>query len=145
MADQLPSTSSALLARLHEALNRHDLDAFVACFAPDYRSEQPVHPDRAFTGHEQVRENWSKVFGEMPDFRADLLRSTKDADTIWAEWRWTGTQTDGGRFDWRGVTIFGVREGMVSWGRLYLEPVQLSGTGIDSAVRSMTHGQQNER
>ena len=33
--------------RLHDAQNRHDLDAFVACFDSDYRSEQPVHPDRS--------------------------------------------------------------------------------------------------
>ena len=43
--------------RLHNAQNRHDLDAFLACFDSDYRSEQPVHPDRAFTGSEQVRGN----------------------------------------------------------------------------------------
>ena len=28
------------------ALNAHDLDTFVALFAPDYRSEQPAHPGR---------------------------------------------------------------------------------------------------
>ena len=57
--------------RLQDAQNSHDLDAFVACFDSDYRSEQPVHPDRAFTGSEQVRRNWAAVFDGVPDLRAD--------------------------------------------------------------------------
>jgi ketosteroid isomerase-like protein len=130
----------AVLERLHLAQNRHDLEAFVACFAPDYQSEQPVHPDRAFRGREQVRTNWSTVFSEMPDFHAELLRASADDDTAWAEWRWTGTQADGGRFDWRGVTIFGVTEDQITWGRLYLEPVQETRAGIDAAVRGMVRG-----
>ena len=64
-----------VLERLQAAQNRHDLDAFVACFDPGYQSEQPVHPDRVFAGSEQVRTNWAEVFAGVPDFRADLLRS----------------------------------------------------------------------
>jgi hypothetical protein len=60
-----------VLERLHDAQNRHDLDAFVACFDPEYRSEQPVHPDRAFVGREQVRKNWAEVFAGVPDFQAE--------------------------------------------------------------------------
>ena len=44
----------ALVARLDAAMNRHDLAAFVACFDPDYESEQPAHPDRRFRGVAQV-------------------------------------------------------------------------------------------
>jgi hypothetical protein len=50
-----------VLERLRDAQNGH-LDAFVACFDPQYRSEQPVHPDRALVGSEQVRKNWGEVF-----------------------------------------------------------------------------------
>jgi hypothetical protein len=39
-----------------------DLDAFMELFADDYRSEQPAHPNRAFRGADQVRENWASVF-----------------------------------------------------------------------------------
>ena len=51
-----------LLERLLDAQNRHDLDVFVVCFHDDYRSEQPIHPDRTFIGSGQVRETWSAVF-----------------------------------------------------------------------------------
>ena len=33
-----------IMDRLLAAMNAHDLDAFVACFAPDYASQQPAHP-----------------------------------------------------------------------------------------------------
>jgi hypothetical protein len=75
-----------VLARLRDAQNGHDLDAFVACFDPAYRSEQPVHPDRAFVGREQARKNWAEVFAGVPDFQAELLRLADEGDTGWAEW-----------------------------------------------------------
>jgi hypothetical protein len=37
----------------------------------------------------------------------------------------------------RGVTIFGIRDGRVVWGRLYLEEVEAAGQGIGEAVRQM--------
>jgi hypothetical protein len=128
-----------VLERLRDAQNDHDLDAFVACFDPGYRSEQPVHPDRAFVGGGQVRANWAEVFAGVPDFRAELLRSAREGDTGWAEWHWHGTRTDGTRLDMRGVTIFGIRDDRIAWGRLYLEDVQ-AGQGIDQAVRHMAQG-----
>ena len=64
---------SEVMNRLRDAMNAHDLDAFVACFAPDYRSEQPAHPGRAFCGRAKVGENWAGVFSGVPDFHAELL------------------------------------------------------------------------
>jgi hypothetical protein len=46
------SGTTAVLERLREAINRHDLDALAACFEPDYHSAFPAHPDRTFRGHE---------------------------------------------------------------------------------------------
>jgi ketosteroid isomerase-like protein len=129
---------TAVIERLQTAQNRHDLEAFVACFAPDYRSEQPAHPARVFHGREQVRQNWAEIFSSLPDFRAELLATATADDASWAEWRWTGTHADGTPFQWRGVTLFGVREGQIAWGRLYMEPVEETGTGIEDTVRRMT-------
>ena len=118
--------------------NAHDLETFLACFADDYESEQPAHPDRAFRGREQVRSNWSAIFDGVPDFRSQLLRSMADGNTIWSEWHWQGTQSDGTALDMVGVIVCGVSEGRISWARSYIEPVEQSGAGIDSAVRRMT-------
>jgi hypothetical protein len=117
-------TNSAILERLREAQNSHDLEAFVACFAPDYQSAQPIHPERAFQGAEQVHKNWTNIFQDVPDFRAELLRSAVENNTVWAEWHWFGTRRDGEKFSVRGVTIMGVQADLIMWGRLYMEPVQ---------------------
>jgi limonene-1,2-epoxide hydrolase len=128
------------LERLLDAMNRHDLDAFVACFDRTYHSEQPVHPERTFSGSDQVRTNWGAIFAGVADFHAELLRSAQRDDSWWAEWVWRGTRADGSTLDVRGVTIFGIRDERITWGRLYLEDVDTSGAGIDSAVRQIAEG-----
>jgi ketosteroid isomerase-like protein len=145
MNTKMNLSSQVVLERLHRAQNQHDLEAFVACFAPDYQSEQPAHPDRAFRGREQVRKNWSTIFSGIPDFQSELLRTTAEDDIVWTEWHWYGTLVDGERFELRGVTIFGVQDNLIRWGRLYMEPMQESGAGIDVIVKSMTHSSTQER
>jgi ketosteroid isomerase-like protein len=134
----VPSHATATLERLSDAINRHDLEAFVACFAPDYRSEQPAHPNRAFSGSEQVRKNWAGFFEGVPDLRAELLRSTDDGETVWAEWHWRGTRRDETPLDVRGVTLFGVRDERIVWGRLYMEETEAAGADIDATMRDLT-------
>ena len=145
MAQDMNPSPKVVMERLQQAQNQHDLEAFVACFSPDYQSEQPNHPDRAFRGREQVRKNWSSVFSEIPDFQSELLRTSAEDDTVWAEWHWYGTLADGVRFNWQGVTIFGVQGNHIQWALLYMEPVQESGGGIDATVQSMTHSSIQER
>jgi ketosteroid isomerase-like protein len=133
-----PVGAQTVTERLKRAMNAHDLEAHLACFHEDYRSEQPVHPARTFTGRDQVRENWSKLYASIPDFRADVLRFAVAGDTEWAEWRWAGTKEDGTPLDERGVTIVGIRDGRIAWGRLYLEETEQEGADIDETVRKMT-------
>jgi ketosteroid isomerase-like protein len=101
-------------------------------------SEQPAHPDRAFRGREQVRLNWSAIFESVADFRSELLGAQEADGTEWSEWRWRGTHEDGSVLDMAGVVVCGVRDGRMSWARLYVEPVERGGAGIDAAVRGMT-------
>ena len=125
-----------LMHRLLAALNDHDLDAFVECFAPDYRSEQPAHPDRRFEGRDKVRENWTSVFAGIPDFHAELLASASADDGVEiGEWRWRGTHTDGAPFAMVGSTVLGIEDRHIAWGRLYMEVVDQDGADIDTMVR----------
>ena len=128
-ADQGPA---AVVARLLDAINAHDLEAMVACFADDYVNEWPAHPQRGFRGSEQVRRNWSQIFAGVPDLRARLLRMTVDGDTVWTEWDLTGTRRDGAAHLMRGVSIFGVAEGRLAWVRFYLEPVEETSGDVDT-------------
>lgn len=130
----------SVLERSHIAMNQHDLEAFLECIDPDYHSEQPVHPDRQFTGKDQVYKNWSNIFSSIPDFHAELLRVACDDNTVWAEWDWQGTRSDDTLFHMRGTTIFEVRNDRIISGRLYIEPVERGGAGIDANIKTITTG-----
>jgi ketosteroid isomerase-like protein len=132
-----PATVADALAR---AMNERDIEAFVSLFAVDYDSRQPAHPDRAFHGRDQVRENWSAIFRGAPDFRAELVDVAAQVDTLWTEWRWSGTHADASRLDMAGVIVMGVRGGLIAWARLYVEPIEQSGAGIEAAVAKMSDG-----
>jgi len=121
---QTHSSPKLVFERMIQAANRHDLDAMVACFAPDFRSEQPFHPERDFSGQEGVRKNWSFFFTTIPDIQVEILNEVAEGDIIWAELHYHGIQTDGKRFTVRGVTLQGIRADQMVWARLYIEPVQ---------------------
>ena len=124
-----------LTARIQDAINAHDLERVVACFAAEYRNETPAHPSRGFVGREQVRANWVQILGSIPDLRAELVRASSDDGTEWAEWDWSGTRPDGQALAMRGVTILGVVDGEAAWARFYMEPADDDGVGIDATVR----------
>jgi ketosteroid isomerase-like protein len=127
----------ALLDRLTAAQNAHDLEAMLACFHEDYRSEQPLFPARTFRGIAQVRANWSALLESIPDFHAEILRSAVDGETVFVEIHWTGTKADGTPFEERGVIIMGIGDDRISWGRLYADEVERDGADIDTVVRRM--------
>src|SRR6516165_9803265 len=133
--DNTPERGAALLDRLAAAASRHDLDALVGCFAPDYRNETPAHPAQGFTGRDQVRRNWEQIFAVMPDLTVRVLRSACDGDMVWSEWQMAGTRPDGTAMQMAGVVIFGVRGGQFAWARFYLEPVQAGGPDVNETVR----------
>ncbi len=134
------TASSAVLHRLCDATNRHDLNALTACFAADYQSVWPAHPARTFTGVEQVRQNWEKIFRTVPDVRVEVTDTTSVGDDVWSEWLQTGTRSDGVPFRMCGVIIFTVRSGEIVRGRFYLEPIDLAPVDATAAVDSLVGG-----
>src|SRR3954447_13730287 len=131
-----------LLRALLAAMNDHDLDALSACFAPDYVNETPVHPAQSFTGRAQVRRNWSRILGSVPDLSAVLVRwAVGPEGAQWAEWDWRGTRADGVPMHMRGITVLGpVEDGpgheVADWARFYMEPVEETGDDVDATVGS---------
>lgn len=130
-----------LVERLRRAVDAHDIDAVVACFAPDYRNETPAHPGRGFEGHNQVRTNWTRIFAGVPDVTATVLRTAADGDVIWSEWELAGHRPDGVQQVLRGVIIFGSTAGVFAWARFYLEPVDADDGGVDGAVGRMVEAE----
>lgn len=126
-----------MIDRLTAAQNAHDVDAMVACFHEDYRSEQPMYPARTFQGIDQVRRNWSALLESIPDFHSEIIRSAVADDTVFMEVHWTGTKADGLPLEERGVLVMGIRDERIEWGRLYVEEVEREGEDIDEVVDRM--------
>jgi ketosteroid isomerase-like protein len=127
----------SVVERLVEAVNRHELDALVGCFAEDYRNETPAHPSRGFRGRGQVRQNWSRILATVTDLHATVVRSSFDASTAWTEWEMSGSRGDGAALLLRGVMIYEIRDGSIASARFYLEPVDEAGTDVNEAVRAV--------
>src|SRR5437660_7608111 len=117
---QTQSSPQIVFERMIQATNRHDLEAMVACCAPNFRSEQPFYPERNFTGQAGVRKNWSFFFSTIPDFRAEVQSSVVEGETVWAEMAYYGTQTDGKKHVTRGVSISGIQGEQIAWAKLYI-------------------------
>jgi ketosteroid isomerase-like protein len=135
------SGRETLVERFVQAINGHDLEAIVSCFAPDYHDVEPVHPTRQISGgRTEVRKRWGTVLDGMPDFRTEVERVAVEADTAWIEHDWSGTRADGTRLHLRGVNIFGIRDGQFAWGHIYKETVEEDGIDIEERVRRMAEG-----
>ncbi len=126
-----------VLERITAAQNAHDVELFASYFADDYRSDQPAHPGREFSGRAQVRENWSSVFAGVPDFRAELLAVCRDGAVEWGEVSWHGHHGDGAVFAMRGVLVATIRDGQIASTRLYVEPVEQRDEDIEAAVEQL--------
>ena len=124
----------SVLELLTVAQNAHDAERKASYFAVDYRSTQPAHPGREFTGRAQVLENWTAVFAGVPDFRAELVGLGREGNVEWGEVAWAGHHVDGSVFAMRGVIIATIHDDRIAEGRLFVEPavsMRLGGEGPD--------------
>ena len=134
------TTDTTVVERLVRAVNSHDVEAVVACFASDYRNETPAHPERGFHGRDQVRSNWERIFAGVPDITATVLRTAVDGNVVWSEWEMRGTRRTGDAHLLRGPIIFGIDGEQANWARFYLEPVEEGAGGVDAAIGRMVDG-----
>jgi len=124
-----------VVGRLARATSQHDIDGIVACFAEGYVNQTPTHPQRSFTGRDQVRRNWEQILTGVPDITARVLASAVDGDTVWSEWQMSGTRLDGAAHEMGGVIIFAVAGEHVQAARFYLEPLDRESGTVDDALR----------
>ncbi len=126
--------TQSVIEDLLTAVNAHNLNAIVECFAKDYVNETPAHPSRGFRGRDQVRQNWQTILRGVPGVQARILRSCFRDDEAWTEWEMSGLRNDGGLFQLRGVVIFGIRQGSIFTARFYMEPVERGSPDINAAT-----------
>src|SRR5205814_2272684 len=68
-------------------------------------------------GREQVAQNWSLMFAEVPDLKLDVLRAAVAGDEVWTEIRVHGQKVDGRSFEYRGMAVWGLRDDLIAWAR----------------------------
>jgi hypothetical protein len=98
--------------RLLEALNAHDLDAFVACYAADATIENG-HDKVVARGHNELRARYGPMFEESPDVRVEPLSRTVVGEFVVQEERVTGRGEPQ-----RHVAVYLVQDGVITRERL---------------------------
>ena len=98
-----------------DAYNRRDLDAFLACYAPD-----TVIEDAAGTvvirGHKAMRDVYDELFRSSPDLRAEIATRIRVGDYVVDEERITGRR--GSTEELRVVVIYHVENDVIDHVRL---------------------------
>jgi steroid delta-isomerase-like uncharacterized protein len=90
------ATSSTLAKRYFEALNAHDLDAALACWAPGgvdrlVGQQELIAPDG-------IRAYFGELFDAFPDFSLEIVETTAARARVAVRWRARGTFAGPGRF-----------------------------------------------
>jgi len=106
----------AVLERMADAFNAHDLDAIMALFAEDCVFESPRGPEawgRRFQGQDAVREGLGARFTTIPDVHYGDGSHFVSGDRGVSEWTLTGTTPEGARLNVRGCDIWTFRDDKV--------------------------------
>lgn len=114
----------SVVDRLAKAISTQDIEALVACFAPTFSVDWPVHQARSFSGPEQVRVNWGMLFKTFPSIQARIVRRVESGDEIWGEWEFTSEVHEAGRFWQRGIIIVEVDDELIVKSHFFMEPVE---------------------
>lgn len=104
---------SDVVARVLDALNAHDVEAFVACYAADATIEDG--DDNVFVrGHAQLREQYATLFAEFPDVRVEPLSRIDIGPYVVQEERVTGRSPEPARH----VAVYRIAGGVIARERL---------------------------
>lgn len=108
-AQPAPSPVAAVVQRQLEAYNAQDVEAFVACYAPDViiiREED----GSTQTGRDGMRERYAAMFKRFPKNRATVLQRIVVGDYAVDEERIDGR--DGPPF--RTIAVYRVKDGLIT-------------------------------
>ena len=114
------SQNVELLYRSYDALNRRDLDAYLALLDPEVEFTPRIlemESGSSFRGHDGIREWWRTLFAVFPDFRSEVLDVREPRrDSLIVRIRVRGHGVEGGlRFEevwWQAIKV---RDGKAIW------------------------------
>jgi ketosteroid isomerase-like protein len=106
----------AVLERMLDGFNEHDLDGIMSLFADDCVFESPRGPDpwgRRFEGKEEVAEGLAARFTGIPDVSYQGHGDFVCGERGVSEWTLRGTTVDGQRLEVRGCDIWTFRDDQI--------------------------------
>ena len=81
----------AVLEAFVDGMNRGDLDAILACLAPDVVDHSPMRGQQP--GIEGWRSKWEALSAGFPDLRIEIDQSVAEGDTVAARYTMRATNT----------------------------------------------------
>jgi len=100
-----------------DAFNAHNVKAIMSHMTDDCVFEASTGPDfngEKFTGQQQVKEAFEKVFETFPDANWGNTRHFVLGNRGFSEWIFTGTKTDGTNVEVTGCDLFTFKDGKIS-------------------------------
>jgi len=105
--------NKAIVRKMVEAFNKRDLAVLDELMAPDY-----VDHTNQVRGLENVKQFYTMVFKDFPDFHRTIEDIIAGGDKVWARFKTTGTAPSGKKMELTSITIFRIVSGKVveGWG-----------------------------
>lgn len=134
MGKKEAAASREVAERYFAAVAARDLDAMVACWAPDGVDRLVGMAD--LEGEAGIRAYFGEVFGAFPDFTFETISSTAEDDRCVLRWKATGTfagpgtfqglAPTGARFEIEGCDVIRVKDGLIVGNDAYLNGTDLA-------------------
>ncbi len=107
----------ALLERIGDAFNSHDVDRIMGFFAEESVFDNAKGPDvhgQRIAGKAAIRAAFDGLMERCPDIRWIAVDNRVAGDKGFSEWRRQCTGADGQSEDWLGLDIFTFRGGLIA-------------------------------
>jgi predicted SnoaL-like aldol condensation-catalyzing enzyme len=98
--------NKALIRKVNEALNKKNLTVIDEFMAPDY-----VDHTNQLRGREDVRQFYTRVFKDFPDFHRTIEDIIAEGDKVWVRFKTTGTALSGKKMELTTVSILRIVNG----------------------------------
>lgn len=121
-----------LMQQVYEAFASHDVDAIVACFAPDGVFDNAIGPEvygRRYAGQGEIRGYFEGLFASTSNVQWEKTGMTICGNKVFTQWLRTGTTDDGVKQAWQGTDVYTFRDGLIAVKDTYIKAVTPANAG----------------
>lgn len=137
-----PSEIDSLVKRYRSAIEGHDIETLLDCYAPDI---EHVNPSRTLVGIDRLRVHWEDFYRTYSYVQVTVLEQAIGQDVICQELEVTATRfpTDsspsGQTFTMREAEVLKVRGGRISSVHMYMDRLTLRDALGSAAAAAEPH------